>query len=1059
MSMRDYVQKARHLVSCIVTNPIDVAFQVHVFIFGMREGMTRYCQTQAEPATLDAAFALALREDYTVAPSYARVLTPDVRVSTPEPMEIDAIEVESRLRSSPTSRGPRPNKYNSLRYGRQLVCYRWRKLGHCAAVCIAPAPVLASAKVVGNADDTFPAFHPKKRSGAVGAGRPTGWNGGLGPPVATGPPSLPVLHAHFNATATCGDSRLILISLHVADVERPLRALLDNGATNDFIRGDCLALLPPRERVRNGPGEIVVKLADGKFPPENYVVQQRIPLVNASVEQRLMFADVPVAQAPTLRDAGVVERELPCLEGGEVSPSEPSCSETSASSSGSRRLRKSPHNRSGRPRLRRRAPSVEPVQHREVLNVVEYEEGSPNRVRTIEVANPPSDAAAITRLPGLSWKHFLRDLKAGEIEQICLLTSSDQPAVLANTVSDDVSSSRPKAAEPKSVSEERFAAQSWAALQDSNNPVYSLAREFENVFPEKIPAELPAERGVRHGIDLVPGSQYCVIRQWPLPRDQIQAINDFFDGRRKAGHVRDSTSPHSIPTFCVKKATGGWCIVHAFNKFNDATIPAQTPIPRKDMVLDTMSGSVIYSAIDLRDGFYQILVRESDIPLTAVSTLCGMLWEWLVMPQGLKNALATFNRMVSHVLRPLRVFAPSTSMTSLYTVALRMGSAPSIPVLPLGQPIADAYDDDAFYAGIIGYLRNPTADALAKLTRPTRDTITRYALNGDLLTYAIDTFDTPRVVIPADDDLRARLWIRKWVRSCEVCQRVKPAASQQAPLRPLPIATSAWRSISMEFIFGLPRDAQDRTGILVFVDRFSKMVHLAPVAAVVTADGTAELFLALVFRHHDLPESIVSDRDPRFTSAFWTRLFALLGTRLRRPIQRRMAPTTTPSRYVRDALQAAGDQQKANADRRGRKNMLSSRRGDRVLLSTDDIQGSAVTNLGANKLAPRFIGPFKILKVIGDAYTLDIPTSMRPHPTFDVGRLKPYVPATIPALAADRLQPARSPSVPADAASARALAPHARAWPSEVPRRQESPDDEAATSSHAVPAPTGPRQL
>ncbi|KAE8964889.1 hypothetical protein PR002_g28847 [Phytophthora rubi] len=84
----------------------------------------------------------------------------------------------------------------------------------------------------------------------------------------------------------------------------------------------------------------------------------------------------------------------------------------------------------------------------------------------------------------------------------------------------------------------------------------------------------------------------------------------------------------------------------------------------------------------------------------------------------------------------------------------------------------------------------------------------------------------------------------------------------------------------MDFIFGLPRDAEGRTGVLVFVDRFSKMVHLAPVAAEVTADESAELFLDLVFHHHGLPESIVSDRDLRFTSAFWTRLFALLGTRL-----------------------------------------------------------------------------------------------------------------------------------------------------------------------------------
>ncbi|KAG2982234.1 hypothetical protein PC121_g22693 [Phytophthora cactorum] len=52
-------------------------------------------------------------------------------------------------------------------------------------------------------------------------------------------------------------------------------------------------------------------------------------------------------------------------------------------------------------------------------------------------------------------------------------------------------------------------------------------------------------------------------------------------------------------------------------------------------------------------------MRESDIPLTAVSTPSGMLWEWLVMPQGLKNAPATFNRCVTHLLRSVRDFAPS----------------------------------------------------------------------------------------------------------------------------------------------------------------------------------------------------------------------------------------------------------------------------------------------------------------------------------------------------------------------------------------------------------------
>ncbi|KAE9032809.1 hypothetical protein PR002_g9007 [Phytophthora rubi] len=61
--MRDYVHKTRHLVLSIATNPIDVASQVHVFIFGIREGMTPYRLTRAESLAHEAAFTLALRED------------------------------------------------------------------------------------------------------------------------------------------------------------------------------------------------------------------------------------------------------------------------------------------------------------------------------------------------------------------------------------------------------------------------------------------------------------------------------------------------------------------------------------------------------------------------------------------------------------------------------------------------------------------------------------------------------------------------------------------------------------------------------------------------------------------------------------------------------------------------------------------------------------------------------------------------------------------------------------------------------------------------------------
>ena len=66
---------------------------------------------------------------------------------------------------------------------------------------------------------------------------------------------------------------------------------------------------------------------------------------------------------------------------------------------------------------------------------------------------------------------------------------------------------------------------------------------------------------------------------------------------------------------------------------------------RKDVIIDGMARSTIFSSMNLMDGFYQILMREKGIPYTAVSTPSGMLWEWLVMLQGLSNAPATVQQM------------------------------------------------------------------------------------------------------------------------------------------------------------------------------------------------------------------------------------------------------------------------------------------------------------------------------------------------------------------------------------------------------------------------------
>ncbi|KAG3114576.1 hypothetical protein PI125_g6329 [Phytophthora idaei] len=83
--------------------------------------------------------------------------------------------------------------------------------------------------------------------------------------------------------------------------------------------------------------------------------------------------------------------------------------------------------------------------------------------------------------------------------------------------------------------------------------------------------------------------------------------------------------------------------------------------------------------------------------------------------------------------------------------------------------------------------------------------------------------------------------------------------------------------MSLDFVFGLPADDHGNTGILVFVCRLSMMAHLAPVPDTVTGEHAARQSVDGVFRHHGLPETFVSDREPRFTAAFWQTLFQLLG--------------------------------------------------------------------------------------------------------------------------------------------------------------------------------------
>jgi hypothetical protein len=107
--------------------------------------------------------------------------------------------------------------------------------------------------------------------------------------------------------------------------------------------------------------------------------------------------------------------------------------------------------------------------------------------------------------------------------------------------------------------------------------------------------------------------------------------------------------------------------------------------------------------------------------------------------------------------------------------------------------------------------------------------------------------------------------VSEYIRTCDICQRTK--SSNQAPyglLQPLLIPEERWQSVSMYFITPLLQTKHGNSGILVVVDRISKMMHAIPTPSHCIATATAKLYNEYVYRYHGLPRTIVSDRDPIF---------------------------------------------------------------------------------------------------------------------------------------------------------------------------------------------------
>jgi hypothetical protein len=180
--------------------------------------------------------------------------------------------------------------------------------------------------------------------------------------------------------------------------------------------------------------------------------------------------------------------------------------------------------------------------------------------------------------------------------------------------------------------------------------VTNLLQEYAYVFPAEIPPGLPPNRGIEHQIDLIPGARLPNRAAYRTNTEETKEIQRQVQDLLDRGHIRESFSPYVVPVILVSKKDGSWRMCIDCRAINNITIRYCHLIPKLDDMLDELSGSTIFSKVDLRSGYHQIRIKLSDEWKSAFKIKFG-LYEWLVMHFGLTNASSAFMCLMNEVVR------------------------------------------------------------------------------------------------------------------------------------------------------------------------------------------------------------------------------------------------------------------------------------------------------------------------------------------------------------------------------------------------------------------------
>ena len=177
-----------------------------------------------------------------------------------------------------------------------------------------------------------------------------------------------------------------------------------------------------------------------------------------------------------------------------------------------------------------------------------------------------------------------------------------------------------------------------------------VVKDFPDVFPEELPGISPV-REVELSIKILLGTSPTSRAPYRMAPTELKELKIQLQELLDKGFIRPSVSPWGAPVLFVKKKDGTLRMCIDYRQINKVTVKNKYPLPRIEDLFDQLKGAGVFSKIDLRSGYYQLRVKDVDVPKTAFRTRYGH-YEFLVMPFGLTNAPAAFMDLMNKVFRP-----------------------------------------------------------------------------------------------------------------------------------------------------------------------------------------------------------------------------------------------------------------------------------------------------------------------------------------------------------------------------------------------------------------------